>query len=556
MQPMTNNQTERFMRPLALADYLAIVRRRKWVIIVALILVPATAFAISLRQPAVYQASAEVLLSRQSLGAQVTGIDDSTVYQEPVRFAQTQADIARVPDVAQRVVEKVGGSTTAGELLAGSSVTPKANADLLVFTVSNHDRETAADLATAYAEAFTEYRSELDTRTLVRAQAQLGERLSDLRAEGEKDSALYASLVEKEQQLKTLALLQSSNTVVRPASGAFQIEPRPRRVAILGGLLGLVLGLGIAFLWETLDKRVRSEEEIEDVLGLPVLAKLAEPYGRLRRQRRLAVIHEPFSPQAESFRMLRTTVEFANLELDARTILVTSAIQREGKSTTVANLAAAFAQSGRRVVLVDLDLRQPSLASFFRRVSHPGLSTARSSGQPGVAEVVRGEATLDEALLTVTMPELELPQLSSARSERSANGHSPSAPSLKVLTAGVRLPGDPSQFVSSRALGDLLEQLRSQADLVLIDTPPVLAVGDAMMLSRQVDALLVVSRVESIPRPALQQLRRVLETTSIPNLGLILTGSSMAASYGYGPYGYRQSQGPSSRAPVSPGERR
>ena len=539
MQPMTTTQPDRSAQPPTLADYLAILRRRKWVIIVALVLVPATAFLISVRQPAVYQASADVLLSRQNIGSQLTGIQDPTLYQDPARFAQTQADIARSPEVAERAADELGSDTPLG----GYSVSPKANADLLGFTVSAGDRERAVRLANAYAEAFTEYRSELDTRALTLAQAQIGERLSDLRAEGREDSALYASLVENEQQLKTIALLRSPNIVVRPATGAVQTEPRPNRVAFLGGILGLVLGLGIALLWETLDKRVRSEAEIEDVIGVPVLARLAEPYGRLRRNRRLASIHEPHSAQAEAFRMLRTTVEFANLELGARSILVTSAVQREGKSTTIANLAAAFAQSGRRVILVDLDLRQPSLAAFFRRV-----------GQPGVAEVVRGEAALGDALFSVAMPEVEFAP--SIQEPRGTNGHQPHSPSLEVLTAGLRLPSDPSQFVASRGLADLLEQLRSRADLVLVDSPPVLAVGDARMLSRQIDALLVVSRVETIPRPALLQLRRVLDTTSAPTLGVVLTGSGMAASYGYGPYGYKQPEPASRQASVPPGVRR
>ncbi len=125
-----------------------------------------------------------------------------------------------------------------------------------------------------------------------------------------------------------------------------------------------------------------------------------------------------------------------------------------------------------------------------------------------------------------------------------------------MLTAGARLPGDPSQFIASRALAELLAELGERADLVLVDTPPVLAVGDAMMLSRQIDALLVVSRVEAIPRPALQQLRRVLDTTSAPTLGLVLTGSGMAASYGYGPYGYKEPEPAAPQEPASPGSRR
>ena len=132
MQPMTKTQTDRSAQPPTLADYLAILRRRKWVIIVALVLVPATAFLISVRQPALYQASADVLLSRQNLGSQLTGIQDPAVYQDPARFAQTQADIARSPEVSERAAEKLGSDTALG----GYSVSPKANADVLSFTVS------------------------------------------------------------------------------------------------------------------------------------------------------------------------------------------------------------------------------------------------------------------------------------------------------------------------------------------------------------------------------------------------------------------------------------
>ena len=442
------------------------------------------------------------------------------------------------PGVAERAAEKVGAVTEGG----GYSVAPKPNADVLVFAVSSRDREAAVRLANAYAGAFTEYRSELDTRSLNIALSQLGERLSDLQSEGQEDTGLYASLVEKEQQLKTLALLTTENTVVRPATGAVQTEPRPRRVALLGGILGLVLGLGIALLWETLDKRVRSEAEIEDTIGVPVLARLGEPYGRLRRNRRLASIHEPHSAQAEAFRMLRTTVEFANLELGARSILVTSAVQREGKSTTVANLAAALLSPA------DASSWLTSISANPRSQRSSGARAAGCrGGRPRGGGARRGARLRRDARGRVC----------AERSGTAGHERSPSPqPTLEVLAAGIRLPSDPSQFVASRGLADLLEQLKDRADLVLVDTPPVLAVGDAMVLSRQIDALLVVTRVEAIPRPALQQLRRVLDTTSAPTLGLVLTGSKLGASYGYGMYGYKQVESVSQQPPVSSGVRR
>src|SRR5207248_1374590 len=146
-----------------------------------------------------------------------------------------------------------------------------------------------------------------------------------------------------------------------------------------------VLGIGLAFLWEALDTRVRSAEEIDERLKLPLLGRLPEPAKRLRMENRLAMVDEPTSAGAEAFRMLRTNVDFANLERGAKTIMVTSAVEGEGKSTTAANLAVAFARSGKRVVLIDLDLRRPFVDKFFT-----------ANGHPGVTQVALGMASLEE----------------------------------------------------------------------------------------------------------------------------------------------------------------
>ena len=206
---------------------------------------------------------------------------------------------------------------------------------------------------------------------------------------------------------------------------------------MLGGILGLVLGLAIALLWETLDKRVRSEEEIEDTSAFR-----SSPDSRSRTAGFAATGASPRSTSRTRHRPKR----FGCCERRSSLRISSSAlarswsrapIQREGKSTTIANLAAAFAQSGRRVILVDLDLRQPSLAAFFRR-----------AGQPGVAEVVRGEAALDDALLSVAMPEAEFTP--SVQGAQARTGITHALRRLEVLTAGIRLPSDPSQFMASR----------------------------------------------------------------------------------------------------------
>ena len=139
-----------------------------------------------------------------------------------------------------------------------------------------------------------------------------------------------------------------------------------------------MLGIGLAFLREALDTRVRSADEVGEKLGLPLLARVPEPPRKLRNSNRLVMQADPHGAQAEAFRTLRTNIEFVNLDVHARTIMITSAIQSEGKSTTAANLAIAFARMGKRVALVDLDLRRPFLDKFFDFGDRPGLDPCRS----------------------------------------------------------------------------------------------------------------------------------------------------------------------------------
>ena len=532
-----------------LRDYLHVVRRRKWIILQAVVLVPLAAVLFSLNQQKLYQSEAQVLLSSQNLAAQLTGTQSTGINLQPDRIAQTQADVARVPQLAQRVLAEVPGTgLTPQQLLLDSSVSTAANADILTFSVTNHDPVLARRLVNAYAAAYTVYRRQLDTASIVRALASVNVRIKELVKAHDRRSALYASLVDRQQTLATMEALQTSNAaVVKNASDGVQVQPKPKRNAILGLVLGIVLGIGLAFLWEALDTRVRSAEEIGEKLGgLALLARVPSPSKKVRAERRLVMLDDPTGTQAETFRMLRTNLDFVSLDRDARTIMVTSAVEQEGKSTTIANLAIAMARAGQRVALVDLDLRRPYLDKFF------GLDG------PGVTQVALGHVPLEEALATIAIAEprtgepgpsqalnISRIKVSGANGNGHGNGNGNGNGKAKIVKGVLQvlpsgpIPPDPGEFVNTQALSEILAELRGRFDVVLIDAPPALRVGDAMTLSTKVDGVVVVTRMKVVRRQMLNELARQLSAMPTPVLGFVATAAGDEAGYGYGSgYGY------------------
>ncbi|HSI98577.1 MAG TPA: P-loop NTPase [Gaiellaceae bacterium] len=495
-------------REQTIADYFAVIRRYKWPILVAVLVVPAVAYTMSARQPKVYRATADVLVNRQDLGSTVTGITTQG-FVDPDRFMRNQAALARVPAVTQAAVAEAGARDLEGWELAGmSDVTPKGSTDLLAFGVNNGDPALAARLATAYAEAFVAYKLEMETTTLARARQEIQGRLAELRDAGASNTDAYRELQRKAIDLRTLEVLQTPASVVRPASGSSQIAPAPRRNATLGVLLGLMLGVGGAFVLNALDRRVRLADEVERELQIPLLAKLPTP----RRNDPPTILERPPDEVTEAVARLRTSFDFANAESKMKLVMATSAGEREGKSTTVTNLAIALARSGRQVVLVDLDLRRPSLARLLHLPDRAGMT-----------DVAAGTAELADALQPVVVTPLRARLSGIGRSDAGSG-------TLEVITAG-RTRVDPGEFVEGAGLAHVLQALRSRAEIVLVDTPPVLATGDAMALSGKVDALLLISRLGTLTRPALRELVRMLGRSPAPVLGWVATGAEVDESY-------------------------
>jgi capsular exopolysaccharide synthesis family protein len=398
--------------------------------------------------------------------------------------------------VAELAVKAPGlPDRTAATLLGNSSVSANPTDDLLTFSAADTAPAVAARLANAYARAFTTYRHRLDTAALSAALRGTQRKLDAVLASGGGGSALFRRLEATQRDLEDLQTLQaaaSSAKLVGRADSASQVQPKIKRNVILGVIVGLALGIALAFLREALDTRIHSADELQELLGVPLLGQVPEPPRRLARSEQLVTLRYPTGASTEAFRILKNNLEISQLEHHAGSITITSAADDEGGSSTAANLAVILARADRRVIVADLNLRRPSIARLFGLREGPGLT--------GVAKGI----PLVDALMTVDV------QPDRART-------------LEVLTVG-RPPLDPGEFLLSSAVAETLEVLEKRCDVLLIVTPPLLAAGDAMTIASYADALILVAGIDRVRREALIETRRVLERCPTFTLGVIATG--------------------------------
>ena len=354
-------------------------------------------------------------------------------------------------------------------------------------------------LANAYAQQFTRYRHKLDSAALSAAIADARRKIKALVGSGEGGSQLSRRLAATEGDLEELQTLQaagSSAAVVGPAGSASLVQPQTKRNVLLGVIVGLALGIALAFIRESLDTRVRSADEFRARLGLPLLGQVPKPDRRLAESRQLATLTEPTSSSSEAFRILKNKLEMLQLEYHVGSIVITSPLEDEDKSTTAANLAVTLAQSGRHVILVDLNLRDPTVHQLF------GLDN-----RLGFTHVAIGGVGVTDALNVVDVY---------------TNRFSAAAGVLEVVTAGYR-PRDPGEFLLSTCVPEALAGLAERCDLLLIDTPPVLPVGDAMTIAKHTDAVMLVAGVNRVRRESLVETRHVLDACPAIPLGVIAT---------------------------------
>lgn len=525
---------------LDLRDYLQVIRRRKGIIVLTVLIALAVALALSAAQTPRYAAVAKLLIRPRSSETVFTGAaPQSNVNSE--RAVQTEIEVLKAEPVQALVREKIGSAPAV-------QVRPVGETDVVTIRAESTDPARAPVIANAYANAYIEFRLKQAVDQFSAASAGIQDRIADLNSQiaalgsqlssapvcvspqATPDACVQRTGIEQsttsrratlEGQIATFRqrldqlqvdseLANGGVALITPASRPSQpFAPTPMRNAILGGMLGLLLGVGLAFLREHLDDTIKGKEDFERAVpGMTVLGLIpVVPDWKTREEIRVVSISHPNSNAAEAYRILRTSIQFMGLDRSVRTIQVTSPNAAEGKTTTLSNLAVAFAASGLRTVVVDCDLRRPRLHEFFHVANTTGFTS-----------VLLGNVGLTKALQAVP-------------------GHE----RLLVLASGP-LPPNPSELLSSRRTAELLQSLSSQADIVLIDSPPCLPVTDALVLSQRVDSTILVTTAGTTTQKAAARAVEMLLQVNAPLAGAVVNGVSFESGYGGYAYSYYSTQ--------------
>lgn len=460
---------------MEITDYLRVLRKRWRTTAVFVVLCLAAALVLDLSATRKYEATAQLFVSANDTGGLATSLQSAAEFSQD--RVQSYADIIN----SRQITNQVAAQLNVG--LTGKQISKEISADAPLNTVlvNLHVTDTSASRATLVANAVaTEFTS-------------------------------YAALLEASSSGTGSSGPPVKVTVVKPATlPTSPVSPNGVLDIALGLIVGLLLGIGAAALRETLDNTVKTPDDVQVATGRPVVGVVAfDPDAKANP---LIVTQHPHSTRAEAFRQLRTNLQFVDIDTELKSIVITSSVPNEGKTTTVCNLAITIAQAGNRVLLIEADLRRPRLAHYL------GLD-----GSVGLTNILVGTVSIAEAT-----------------QRWGAN-------QLDVIASGP-LPPNPSELLNSKVMGELLHRLESRYDLVLLDAPPLLPVTDAAVLAAETSGAVLIARHGSTTRDQLARSAHAL----LDGVGARILGSVINMTPKRGPdayyYGYAYSYRGKARA--------
>jgi Mrp family chromosome partitioning ATPase len=495
------------MRSSGIEELKSALRRSVWLIIGLTVLGAVLMTVIRQVQGDSFRATARVVLPNSDVAATLSGI--SLPYVDPTRQDQAEQNLASAPQLYDRAAKATQGRYGDGRALRSETSVGGGN-NIVSFSTTTGDRQTSIGVANAVAATYPSFRADINGKAIDAAIKQIRAQLR---------SRSGSTLNDQLQRLNVLKTLNSARTLLpEPALGARQIAPRLKRDAVVGAAIGLVVALLLGGLRELLDTRVRSEADVEDALGVPVLSTVSTIPRRARSQ--LAAMSE--SRFTDTYELLAANLAQILEEHEKPVYLaVSSAEPGEGKTTTAANLSVALARRGASVVLADFDLRKPAISTLF---SIP-------SDAAGVTELLRGSAGIRSTLWPVSVgsSNVAAAAVSTRRMVKSRDASAGHDGSLAVLPAG-RASANGSGSLFSK-LPSLLTSLKPNADYVIIDTPPALLTAGVTELSQSVDAVLFVVRQGIVTRRRLRSLGSRAASWQSKLVGAVL--NDVARSDGY-----------------------
>jgi capsular exopolysaccharide synthesis family protein len=513
---------------------LGVLRRQAPWILLCCVVAAGAAFGFSKHETKKYTATTSLVFDNNKLSQQVAGLQAINNSSNQQAQQNTNLKLVQTGDMAEKTAGQLGQGLTEEDVSADLSVSAEGQSNIVNVAATASSPRLAADIANTYAAQFVSEQQDSNHAYYAAALALVNKQLGAL-SPTQRISAAGVALENRAQSLGVLAELHNGNVQVSRTAKVPKSPSSPKvvRDTVLGAMLGLLLGLGIAFLLERLDQRIREPKDLEAVYGLPLLGVVPESSALSRSAGAGAAGSAAALPpgEAEAFQLIRAHLRYFNVDRELHTLIVASAAPGDGKTTIARHLAGAAARVGSRVLLLEADLRRPTLA---RQLGVP-------SG-PGVADVLIGAVPWSEAIQAIDVGV--------------SSGGGMGMRALDVIVAGATLPPNPGELIESRAMGTLLERAQSAYDLVVIDTPPLTAVSDAFPLLCKVDGVIIVGRVGRNRRDVAERLHETLTGAGAPLLGVIANGfkAGRTSAYGYAyDYSYTEDDRPKALAAgVSP----